>query len=216
MVEKFLKNEQLNFIKRQIELITNSRKKNVPPTVLHAAIDLANAKIVDLFPHATAEVLDLLEITARMSDKEYDRYVQKLTGYLIPFPEITEQKIKKLFPKKKKLKMPVLENMDYNQVTYLSWHDIRMNKKYVFYELDGEVVGIEGEIAPSSKKNLCSFCNTFGEVAYFSTITKARKVNNPDYYKSIGNLICTDSKECNHKITDSEYLRSFFIEARKK
>ncbi|KAB7665028.1 FusB/FusC family EF-G-binding protein [Bacillus sp. B1-b2] len=213
---KLIKNEQLNFIKKQLELIKDSQKKNVPPTILKATIDLANAKMMNLFPNASPELLELIEVKERMSDKEYEHYIQKLTAYLMPFPEITEQEIKKIFPKKKKLKLPELADIDLHTVTYLSWKDIRANKKYVVYELDGELVGIEGEMTPSSKKNLCSFCNTFGEVAYFSTVTKARKVNNPDYYKSIGNLVCIDSKECNQKIIDTAYLQAFFMEALKK
>ena len=216
MTEKFIKNEQLNFIKKQINLIKDSTKKNVPPNVLTAVIDLANAKIADLFPNASLELLSLLDISKLKMDNDYEHFIQQLTDYLIPFPVISEQKIKKLFPKVKKLKMPNLSNVDLSQLTYLSWQDIRANKKFIVYEIDGKLVGIEGEMAPTSKKNLCSFCNSFSEVSYFSTKTKAKKANNPDYYKSIGNLICTDSNECNKQITNIEYLRSFLKESLEK
>ncbi|MDF2788253.1 MAG: fibronectin-binding family protein, partial [Neobacillus sp.] len=43
----------------------------------------------------------------------------------------------------------------------------------------------------------------------FSTVTKAKKSNNPDYYKAIGNLICADSSECNKKLTNVDYLTTF-------
>lgn len=209
MTEKFIKNEQLNFIKKQIAVIKDSTKKNVPQNVLTAVIDLANAKISDLFPNASSEQQEMLDLSRLKTDKEYEQYIQHLSDYLLPFPRITEQQLKKMFPKHKKLKMPDLSIIDHNQLTYLSWNDLRSNKKFIVYELEGKLVGIECEFAPTSKKNLCSFCNCFGEVAYFSTVTKAKKSKNPDYYKSIGNLICADSLECNKKITNVEYLTTF-------
>ncbi|WP_260631798.1 FusB/FusC family EF-G-binding protein [Neobacillus niacini] len=209
MTEKFIKNEQLNFIKKQIALIKESSKKNVPQNVLTAVIDLANAKILDLFPNLSLEKQEMLDLSKLKRDKEYEQYIQHLTDYLLPFPKITEQQLKKMFPKHKKIKLPDLSTIDLNQLTYLSWNDLGYNKKFIVYELEGKIVGIDCEFAPSSKKNLCSFCNSFGDVAYFSTITKAKKSNNPDYYKSIGNLICVDSSECNKKITNVEYVTTF-------
>lgn len=213
MLENFIKNEQLNFIKKQIAVIKDSAKKNVPPTVLAAVIDLANAKISDLFPNASLDQQELLDLSRLKTDVEYDQYIRRLSAYLLPFPEVTEQQLKKMFPKKKKLKLPDLSNIDHSQLTYLSWNDIGSNKKYIVYELEGKMVGIECEFAPTSKKNICSFCNGFGEVAYFSTVTKAKKAKNPDYYKSIGNLICADSSDCNKKMTNVDYLKAFLKES---
>jgi hypothetical protein len=213
MTEKFIKNEQLNFIKKQIALIKDSIRKNVPSNVLAAVIDLANAKISDLFPNATLEQQEMLDLSGLKTDNEYEQYIRHLSAFLLPFPKITEQQLKKMFPKQKKLKLPDLTNMDGSRLTYLSWNDLRSNKKFIVYELEGKLVGIECEFTPTSKKNLCSFCNCFGEVAYFSTVTKAKRPKNPDYYKAIGNLICADSSECNKQITNVEYLTSFLIDS---
>lgn len=210
MTEKFIKNEQLNFIKKQVALIKDSKQKNVPQNVLASVIDLANAKILDLFPNATIEQQEMLDLSRLITDNEYEQYIRRLSDFLLSFPQLTEQQLKKMFPKQKKLKLPDLANIDHSQLTYLSWNDLRANKKFIVYELDGKLVGIECEFTPTSKKNLCSFCNCFGEVAYFSTVTKAKKPKNPDYYKAIGNLICADSSECNKKITNVEYLTTFF------
>jgi len=210
MTEKFIKNEQLNFIKKQVALIKDSKQKNVPQNVLASVIDLANAKILDLFPNATIEQQEMLDLSRLKTDNEYEQYIRRLSDFLLSFPQLTEQQLKKMFPKQKKLKLPDLANIDHSQLTYLSWNDLRANKKFIVYELDGKLVGIECEFTPTSKKNLCSFCNCFGEVAYFSTVTKAKKPKNPDYYKAIGNLICADSSECNKKITNVEYLTTFF------
>lgn len=213
MTETFIKNEQLNFIKKQIALIKDSIKKNVPPTVLTAVIDLANAKILNLFPNASLAQQEMLDLSKLKTDSEYEQYIQRISAFLLPFPKINEQQLKKMFPKNKKLKLPDLSKIDHSQLTYLSWNDLRSNKKFIVYELDGRMVGIECKFTPTDKKNICSFCNCFGEVSYFSTITKAKKSKNPDYYKAIGNLICTDSSECNKKITNIEYLTTFFKES---
>ena len=209
MTEKFIKNEQLNFIKKQIALIKDSRQKNVPQNVLAAVIDLANAKILDLFPNGSLEQKEMLDLSRLKTVKEYEQYIQHLSDYLLPFPKLTEQQLKQMFPKRKKMKLPDLSNIDHNQLTYLSWSDLGYNKKFIVYVLEGKMIGIECDFTPTSSKNLCSFCNSFGEVAYFSTVTKAKKLKNPDYYKSIGNLICVDSSECNKKITNVEYLTTF-------
>lgn len=209
MNERFIKNEQLNFIKKQIDLIKDSKKKNVPANVLTAVIDLANAKILDLFPAHTVTQQQLLEVSRLKTDKDYDQYIQQLSDYLLPFPMITEQQLKKLVPKNKKLKLPELTTIDHHQLTYLSWNDLRSNKKFIAYELEGKMVCIECEFSSTSKKNLCSICNSFGDVVYFSTVTKTKKLKNPDYFRAIGNLICADSSECNKKITNVEYLTNF-------
>jgi hypothetical protein len=213
MTEKFIKNEQLNFIKKQVGLIKDSMKKNVPPNVLTAVVDLANAKILDLFPNGSSEQQAMLDLSKLKTDYEYERYIGQLSEFVVSFPKITEQQLKKMFPKHKKLKLPDLFSIDHCLLTYLSWNDLRSNKKFIVYELDGNMAGIECEFTPTSKKNLCSFCNCFGEVVYFSTVTKAKKTKNPDYYKAIGNLICADSSECNKQITNVEYLTTFFRES---
>ncbi|MCV9887836.1 FusB/FusC family EF-G-binding protein [Metabacillus halosaccharovorans] len=213
MKEEFIKNEQLNFIKKQIALIKDISKRNVPKSVLLAEIDLANAKIMDNMPHATEEQLEMLDISTLRTDVEYEQYIQHLSSYVLPFPKITEQHLKKMFPKNKKLKLPDLSIIDRSKLTYLSWTDLGLNKKFIVYELDGKMVGIECKVTPTSKANYCSICQSIGEVTYFSTKTKAKKSKNPDYYKSIGNLICTDSNECNKKITNVEYLTTVLREA---
>lgn len=209
MTKQFIKNEQLNFIEKQIAIIKDSSNKNLPKTVLTAVIDLANAKILDLFPQASLEQQELLDITKWNTKEEYERYIEQLTACLLPFPKITEQQLKKLFPKQKKLRLPDLSTIDHNKLTFLSWNDLKSNKKVIIYDLEGTLVGTEGKMTPTSKKNICSFCNCFGEVAYFSTVTKEKRPKNADYYKAIGNLICTDSNECNKNITNTEYLREF-------
>ncbi|MGG1572426.1 FusB/FusC family EF-G-binding protein [Fictibacillus sp. NRS-1165] len=209
MTERFIKNEQLNFIKQQISLIKDSTKKNLPTTVLAAVVDSATAKILGHIPNASFDQQEILDLSRLKTDAEYEQYIQRLSAFLLPFPKITEQQLKIMFPKNKKLKLPDLSKIDHSQLTYLSWNDLRSNKKFIVYELDGRMAGIECKFTPTNKSNICSFCNGYGQVDYFSTVTKAKQSKNPDYYKAIGNLICADSSECNKKITSVEYLTTF-------
>lgn len=211
MTEKFIKNNEYNFTKNQVALIKDSYKKNSDPTVIRAVKDLASSKIDELFPNATIEQKEMLDLAKWKTDNEFDHYLHKLSNFVLPFPKITEQQIKKMFPKSKKLKVPDLTKADLDHLTYLSWTDISTNKKYIVYELDEKVVGIECKTTMLSKENICSFCNRYGQVAFTSTVTKAKKAKNPDYYKAIGNYICFDSSECNKKITNVEYLRNFLM-----
>jgi phosphoserine aminotransferase len=213
MTEKFIKNDQYNFIKRQVALIKDSYRKNSDPTVIQAVKDLADAQILELFPSASSEQADMLNLSTLKTDGEYDQYLQNLAGFLIPFPKVSEQQVKKLFPKAKKLKVPNLSVVDFEKITYLSWTDISTNKKYIVYELNEKLMGIECKYTLLNKDNICSFCSRFGQVAFISTVTKAKKANNPDYYKAIGNYICFDSAECNSKITDVDYLTTFLEES---
>ncbi|MEH7305637.1 FusB/FusC family EF-G-binding protein [Neobacillus drentensis] len=213
MTEKFIKNADFNFIHKQVALIKDGYKKNAAPNVIQAVKDLANNKIIGLFPNATNAQKEMLDLSALKTDHEYDRYIQQLHDYLLPFPKLAEAQMKKMFPKNKKLKLPDLDKMNLNQLTYLSWVDISTNKKFIVYELDEKMVGIECKYTILNKNNICSFCNRFGQVAYISTVTKAKKAKNPDYYKAIGNYICFDSTECNKKITNVDYLTTFLKES---
>jgi hypothetical protein len=213
MSEKFIKNDAYNFIQKQVDLIKDSSKKNADPTVIKAVKELANARISELFPNIEAGLMEILDLSHLKTDFEFDQYLQRLSSYLLPFPALTQQQLKKLFPKNKKLKLPDFSDMDFNRMTYLGWNDIGTNKKFIVYEMNDQLMGIECKFSPLNKDNICSFCNRFGKVAFITTITKAKKSNNPDYYKSIGNYICLESEECNKKITNTGYLTAFLREA---
>ncbi len=216
MIEKFIKNEQFNFIRKQVAWIKDSTKQHLPPGVLASVYELSNEKISNCVTALTPEQKELMDFSSLKTVEAYEQALEQLPNYLLAFPTISEQQLKKLFPKSKKLKLPDLSNIDLHRLTYLSWNDSRSNKKYILYKLDSQLVGIECSFSPSTKKNICSICHCHGEVTHFSTITKAKKVNNPDYYKSIGNLICVNSTECNKNITDVSYLEEFLRESLKK
>ncbi|WP_409304323.1 FusB/FusC family EF-G-binding protein [Peribacillus sp. SCS-155] len=212
MAETLLKNHEFNFIKKQVHIIKDSYKKGLDPNVLNAVKDSAIYKIQELLSEEAFVRLEMLELTTLRTDDQFDQYIEKLAGYKLPFPKVSEQQLKKLFPKNKKLKVPNLSELN-EFVTYLGWNDIGTNKKFIVYELDGKLTGLECRFTMATKDNICSFCNTFGKVAFLSTVTKAKRSNNPDYYKSIGNYMCFDSDACNSKISDVGSLERFITES---
>ena len=139
MTDRFIKNDQLNFIKKQIALIKDSKKKNVPQNILDAVVSLANVKILDLFPDKSTGISEMLDLSKLKTDREYEVYVQRLEDCLLPFPQITESQLKKLFPKQKKLKLPDLSSIDHNKAhLFKLGTNLRSNKKFIIYEMGGE------------------------------------------------------------------------------
>lgn len=216
MQERFIENHQFNFIREQVEMIRDSRKKSLPPSVLKAVIDLANAKIAFLFPEATPARLSMLDVSKLQTDEAYDRFIDELRPHVRSFPQVSEQQVKKMFPKQKKLRLPDEANLNMNRISYLSWNDLRSNRKYILCEKNHQLIGIECKASANTKRNICAFCNQLAEVSYCVTVTKAKQAKNPDYYKAIGTYICTDSASCNENMTNLDALMTFVETALKE
>ncbi|MEJ8547448.1 FusB/FusC family EF-G-binding protein [Brevibacillus borstelensis] len=211
MVEPFIRNHHYNFIKNQADIVQKATVSVSDPKVLEAVRYSAESKVLNAFPHGTESQKQLLKKIALLKEAEdFKQYLSSLLPYVVPFPQVTEKQIKKLFPKNKKLKVPDLLTLDYQSVTYLGWMDIATSKLFIVYPAGEEIVGIEGKFTIANRKNTCSLCHGHGEVALFSAVTKTRIAHaSPDYYKAIGNYICTDSAACNKRITDVAVLERF-------
>lgn len=211
MVEPFITNHQYNFIKKQTGIVQHASNTVANPKVVEAVRYNAESKILEMFPDASDIQREMLgKISSLKVAEDFQRYLSSLAPYLVGFPLVTEKQLKKLFPKNKKLMIPDLSSIDYHHLTYLGWIDISTNKWFMVYSLKGEVVGVEGKYTITNKKDICSLCNGHGEVALVSAISKSRPANSsPDYYKAVGNYMCTDSHKCNKNITDVASLERF-------
>lgn len=211
MLKPFIRNHQFNVIKKQVGILQQAFRSGVDPKVLDAAKYSVETKVLELFPNSSDLEKEWLQKVVTL-DKTEDMtsYLHSLEPYLMEFPQVTEKVLKKLFPKNKKLRIPDLTEIDYRKLTYLSWLDISLNKMFFVYPLDDQMIGVEGKFTPANKKDVCSLCHGYGEVALVTAITKSRPAGaSSDYYKAVGNYMCTNSVECNKNITDVTYLERF-------
>jgi len=207
----FIRNHQYNLIRKEIGLLQRACGTVADPKVVESVRSNMQFKIAEAFPETAGAERELLDRASSLNTvPEFTQYLASLEPYRIAFEPGTEQQLKKLFPKIKKLKLPVLAAVNLREITYLGWTDIAANKLFIVYPLDGRLVGVEGRLTPTNKKSTCFVCNRHTEVALFTAITKARPANaSPDYYKAIGNYMCMDSQICNSNVTDLTALEQF-------
>lgn len=210
MTTPFIRNHQYNLIKKLTGQLQHACSTVADLKVIDAVRQSTVMKIVEAFPDATASQRQLLESVSELKRTEqFQQYLLELEPYVTEFPQLSEQQIKKLFPKVKKLKVPDTAAIDRRFKTYLGWTDIASSRMFIVYELDGRLVGIEGRFTPTNKKSVCFVCNRHEEVALVTAATK-KPANAPiDYYKAIGNYMCASSEGCNKNITDTEALETF-------
>ncbi|KQX48969.1 MULTISPECIES: FusB/FusC family EF-G-binding protein [unclassified Paenibacillus] len=211
MNQPFIRNHQYNDIKKQVGLLQSTCNSVSDRKVVESVRYNAQAKLNEVFPDANELQKQALgNITLLQTAEEFQRYLRSLEPYLAEFAHVTENQLKKLFPKIKKLKVPDLTAIDYRYVTYLGWIDIATNKLFLVYHLNGKLVGIEGKYTPTNKKGVCFVCNRHEEVALFTAVTKWKPASaTPDYYRAIGNYLCVNSEACNKNITDVAVLEKF-------
>ncbi|HJV46105.1 MAG TPA: FusB/FusC family EF-G-binding protein [Bacillota bacterium] len=211
MVEPFMRNHQYNLIKKQVGIVQRAFHTALDPKVLEAVRYSAEDKIIEAFATSTDREKQILQRISDLSEpEEFQQYLHSLEPYIVEFPNVTENQLKKLFPKNKKLKIPDLSTIEYRKLTYLGWLDISITKWFMVYRLNDQIIGIEGKYTPTNKKDVCSLCKGHGEVALVTAISKTRPANSsPDYYKAVGNYMCINSKQCNGNITDVSYLERF-------
>ncbi len=211
MSKPFIRNHQYNLIKKQAALLQNACNTVSDPRVVESVRYSVHAAVIEAFPDAVGHEKQLLgKISTLKTAGDFQEYLLSLEPYMAEFSHVTDNQLKKLFPKNKKLKVPHLATIDYRYVTYLGWTDIATNKSFLVYHLNGQLVGVEGKSTPTHKKSTCFLCNRHDEVALFSAITKSKPANaSADYYKAIGNYLCVNSDACNKHITDVSVLETF-------
>ncbi|MEI4770239.1 FusB/FusC family EF-G-binding protein [Psychrobacillus sp. FJAT-51614] len=203
----FIRSDQYNFIKNQTQALINGHATVNDQAVLKALKSLTIEKVLGLFEELNEEQKQLLNPIVDVKEKaDVERFLEQTKPYIVPFKEIKEQTIKKLFPKAKKLKIPLLEEVDFKEISYLGWLDKGSNKKFLIVEHNGKLVGISGGYKNSNKKGICALCNRFEEIGMF---TSAVKGATQDAYIKRGNYICQDSHKCNQNIVSDDKLNEF-------
>lgn len=203
----FIRNDQFNFIKNQGQALINGHSTVNDQRVLNALKSLTSEKVSSLFENLNEEQKQLLHPIIEIKEKaDAEALLEQIKPFVIPFKEVTEQTIKKLFPKVKKLKTPSLEDIDFREISYLGWLDKGSNKKFLIVEYHNKLVGILGDYTNSNKKGICALCNCIEEIGMF---TSAVKGATQDAYIKRGNYICRDSQKCNRNLMSLDKLNEF-------
>ncbi|MBM7588130.1 hypothetical protein JOC86_004705 [Bacillus pakistanensis] len=208
-MEPFIRSDQYNFIKAQTKILINGHSTVNDQDVLKALKSLAIEKVSDFFTNLSDKQMQLLNPILKVEDKEdAQEFLSTLKPYVIPFKDLSEKTIKKLFPKAKKLKLPSLEDIDLKEVSYLGWTDKGSNKKYIVADIDNKLIGLQGSIKSTSQTGICAICNAHEETAMFISQTKG---SGKDTFTKRGNYICQDSQKCNQNIMALDKLNDFIL-----
>ncbi|KMK97148.1 FusB/FusC family EF-G-binding protein [Rossellomorea marisflavi] len=206
-MERFIRNDQYNEISNQAQILLNGYSTVNDLNVLHALRGLVKDKVNGLFTDLTVSQEEMLSKVEEVKDSEQaEDFLLGLEPYILPFPPMTEAKLKKLFPKVKKLKMPDLSELNETNLTYLGWNDYGQERKYLVVERDGKLTGLKGRFTPSNKKGICAICHSFSEIGMFMSESKKSQQGT---YVNRGNYICQDSVVCNTQVKSLERLHDF-------
>lgn len=206
MNEQFLRNDQYNFIKRQVRQLVNGHASVNDQHVIGALESLSIEKVLDLFTDVTVGQKEILNKMVEIEDKEEaDKFLVNLATYIIPFNEPSEKRLKKFFPKVKKLKLPT-EGLNYKRMTYVSFDDIGTKRRYIITPTQKGMIGLSGTYEESNVKQFCSICNRLTKSYMFMTKTKGEIAGT---YTKKGNYICQDAEDCNQHVWTLEKLYEF-------
>ncbi|WP_270998170.1 FusB/FusC family EF-G-binding protein [Listeria seeligeri] len=214
-MKEFIEPYQYNFIKNQLNNISRAYRSANDTSTLKALKSLTEEKINQIFSQAELEEhQDLfIQMHAITTTKEAEPFLEELKAFVIPFVSPSDAKLKKVFAKTKKLKIPTWSKLNLRDYTFYGWNDIAQQRKYIITYDDGNLVGVEGTISADIQKGVCSICHSHSKVSLFMAKTKA---SGDGIYTTNGNYICYDSDVCNEQIKARETLDEFIAVVRKR
>ncbi|MDT2046275.1 hypothetical protein CHN50_20490 [Priestia aryabhattai] len=206
-MEAFINHHQYNLIREQVKLISDSYAKSNSHDVTSAIKALAAERVFNQFEELTPLQKDILSPISMLSDsKEGELLLNHLSSLIIPFPQMSETTIKKLFKKIKKLKVPATIKDNLNFCSYIGWNDYGANKKYLIVEHHGKLIGVAGEFNRIQDKGVCTICHRISDVGLFMN---QKKASSDGTFTKRGNYICQDSEWCNNHLTNRDKLTEF-------
>ncbi|ANU09575.1 fibronectin-binding family protein [Planococcus antarcticus DSM 14505] len=202
----FIRNDQYNFIMDQTKILVAGQTSTNDAEVLNVLRHLAHEKVHKLFPSLTEQQRKILQPLVQVRERsDAEVFLERLQPYIIPFKAVTEQGLKKLFPKAKKLKGPKLENINFSRTSYLAWTE-SSNLMYLVSDENGQLIGVQGSFSLSGKQGICRLCNRHSRVGMFVAKTKS---SGQDQFIKRGNYICQDAEACNENIKALDRLNEF-------
>lgn len=207
LIQPFLTVANYNLLGQQMNKILQTIATSKDTNVIQTVRGLVQTEISDNIVMTTSEA-QLIEPIYTVTERAAgEAYLHDLKTYVIPFKPITSSTIKSLFKKEKKLKLPNLERLDFQQICYFAWDDPGTHRKYVILEQDAKLKAIKGIFANNTVRGICAICNRHSDVGLFTTSIKGNVVGT---YTNHSNYICADSETCNQHVTDMDKTIAFF------
>ncbi|RUL53571.1 MULTISPECIES: FusB/FusC family EF-G-binding protein [Lysinibacillus] len=204
---EFITTSQYQLVKKQAKKIVNAFTSSKDQKVIDAIQALVQEEINDKIQfHDIEQQLTLQPIFDLKTKEQAEQFIQHIKPYVIPFQQPTENELKKLFPKDKKLKLPKLAQIDWQEISYLSWFDSGTNRKYLVYREEGVLKGVRGVFSNLEKVGICTVCNRHAKVGLL-LVSKSGNVMGT--YTKRGNYICEDSDACNEALSDLNKFYNF-------
>ncbi|MBE1556811.1 FusB/FusC family EF-G-binding protein [Sporosarcina limicola] len=208
MLKLFIENHQFNTIKYHALQIVNACKSSISNDVIFAVKYSGLEKIKEQFRELSKYESELLERIIQIDSSEScEKFLNELEIFRKGIKKISEKELKKLFPKKRKINVPKYLLNSNDKISFFSWDDIGLKKRFLLYQLNGEYIGVEGTYSSTSHDSFCYFCRMKNKVNLVAFLSKA-KSKNPDYYKIISQYICLDIEECNAQIKNLSHLEN--------
>lgn len=206
-IQPFLTVANYHLLEQQMNKIIQTLATTKDKNVILAVHGIVESEITAKLALSTVEA-QLIEQLFHVTDRaQGEAYIEQVKPYVIPFKAITASTLKSLFKKEKKLKLPKLEEMDFQEICYLAWDDPGTHRKYVVMEQDEQLKAIKGTFSNNTVRGICAICNRHSDVGQFTTSVKGQVVGT---FTSYSNYICADSQTCNRHVTDIEKTKAFF------
>lgn len=208
MMNKKIQPYQFNFIRKQGHILLQAHLSVNDKQTIKTLQAIVLEKISNQFIENYADIQPLLEgfLEAATSKPRLEHYLEELKEAVIPFDPPSKQQLTKLFKKTKKLKIPDWDTMDLREYTFYSWNDSGKQQKFIIAAIEGQLIGVQGTISPSTQKGICPICHETSEVSLFMSKVKE---SGDGLYTKRGNYICYDSDKCNHNIERTKELNDF-------
>lgn len=204
MTVPFLTVADVRLIEQQVTKILRAKSSSSDAKIVSTVRALAVGELRENLTTVDEAIIKEVEMIEDSMSAEL--FIQGLKAYTIPFKAISDQGLQKLFKKDKKLKLPKLDLVDWQGISYLSWLDKGTNRQYIVLEKEGEYTALRGVYeAPTPTKGICAICNHHSSLHLFTATVKG----NGDNYTSYSNYICADAITCNANVSNYTKLSEF-------
>ncbi|MFQ3544823.1 FusB/FusC family EF-G-binding protein [Halobacillus rhizosphaerae] len=205
-MDAFIRSDQYNFIKEKTSDLLHAHSSVNDTGVMNALKSMTQEKSVGLFKNLDQVQSGLVNQIQQVEDQaDAVLFLSRLKQYVIPFPELSEDELKQLFPKVKKLHVPDLSKVNHLELSYLGWNDLNSNRKYIVFQKAGNIAGLSGAFTPSRQPGICSICNGLEKVGMFTATTHRSSQGTVKR----GNYICKDSSVCNQNLIELDSFAAF-------